>query len=587
LAPDPVPNALVFVRNAPLAPFASGTACRQCAADVSGAPLVSTYTDFDGTFTLTNVPAGTGIPLVIQLGRWRKEYPINVPPCVTTPIGDLNLPRTQGEGNIPLTAVSTGDVDALECILLKMGVDQTEFTPDNGTGRIHLYSGDPAPHNGNPGATAGAGTRNEPALMDTGGTLMNYDQIMLPCWGSPNAKSATELANLIMYADSGGRFFATHYAYPWLVGNGEFNNVATWAPNVNNPGGVTWTFNASTAVPPSPPAPHVETFAKWLNLVQALSNFGATAPANPQVSIYAPRHDVNAVANGSVDWIDGTDPQNGNAMVEHFTFNTPVAATTTCGHAIFSDFHVADSHGYQKEFPAECTTTFTAQERILEYMIWDLSSCAPPPPPASCTPLTCAQQNIGCGPAGDGCGGALDCGLCMPPLCNDPIVSSEPGILIGYEPGMGQTVGLTGQIKVWVCDESSLFIAPGELVDNTTGAVTTPGDRTATASDSLLYEPALYVAPETPVNGGTPHFPQWIKGSYNNNPPTSTRFAGGAPIDPPPPGSSVCMAGWYNAEYIWDVSAVGLAPGKYTALFSVHDGDLDRAIGCVNIVLAP
>jgi hypothetical protein len=252
---------------------------------------------------------------------------------------------------------------------------------------------------------------------------MNYDQILLPCWGDPTiTKTTAELANLISYADSGGHFFATHYSYLWLVGNGEFNGVAQWNPNYYNPYPtvVTWTLNVSTTVPPRPPAPYAGTFVKWLNYVGALSNFGATVPANPQVSITNPRHDANAVAGASVDWIDGTDPVNNNPLVEHFTFNTPVAANTQCGHAIFSDFHVADiANGPNTNgqvFPNECTTTFTPQEKILEFMIWDLSSCVGPPNPPTCTPVNCAQQNIGCGPAGDGCGNALDCGPCTPPL---------------------------------------------------------------------------------------------------------------------------------------------------------------------------
>jgi hypothetical protein len=34
------------------------------------------------------------------------------------------------------------------------------------------------------------------------------------------------------------------------------------------------------------------------------------------------------------------------------------------------------------------------------------------PDGGACTQLTCRQQNIGCGPAGDGCGGQLNCGTC-------------------------------------------------------------------------------------------------------------------------------------------------------------------------------
>jgi hypothetical protein len=32
-----------------------------------------------------------------------------------------------------------------------------------------------------------------------------------------------------------------------------------------------------------------------------------------------------------------------------------------------------------------------------------------------CMPLTCQQQGISCGPAGDGCGNVIDCGPCTPP----------------------------------------------------------------------------------------------------------------------------------------------------------------------------
>ena len=201
--------------------------------------------------------------------------------------------------------------------------------------------------------------------------------------------------------------------------------------------------------------------------------------------------------------------------------------------------------------------------------------------------MTCTP-NSAClpGETSERCDAGVDAGPPPPPpaVCTDSTVSTEPKILVGYSPAMGQTVGMTGQIKVWVNDENSPFIAPGEQVDNTTGAITTPGTRTATAADGLLDEPALYIAPATPTNGGTPHFPQLIKGSYNNNPPTRGTFTGGAPIDPPPAGSM--LGATYTAEFIWDVSALGLAPGSYTAVFSVHDGDRDRAIGCVTIVIA-
>jgi len=174
-----------------------------------------------------------------------------------------------------------------------------------------------------------------------------------------------------------------------------------------------------------------------------------------------------------------------------------------------------------------------------------------------------------------------------PDVCTDPTLNTEPEILAGFSPDAGQTVDQTGQIKVWVCDEHPPFIAPGEQVDNTTGAITTPGNRTAVAGDGLLYEPALYIAPQSPTNGGAPLFPQWIKGSYNNNPPRPTRTASaGAVPDPLPAGASWCASDApFRVEFVWDVSSLGLPPGTYTAVFSIHDGDGDRAISCVTIVI--
>jgi hypothetical protein len=183
-----------------------------------------------------------------------------------------------------------------------------------------------------------------------------------------------------------------------------------------------------------------------------------------------------------------------------------------------------------------------------------------------------------------------------PPLCTNPAVNTEPGILAGYSPGNNETVGTNGQIKVWITDECPAFIAPNEVVDPMTGKITTPGDRTSKAADTYLNEPALYIAPMSADNGGTPYFPQWVKGDYNNMPPapgTSVSFGGcrngvtgtkGPTLDPAPPGSNLNQM--YNTEFVWDVSALGLKPGAYTAEFLIHDGDRERAVGCITIIVA-
>jgi hypothetical protein len=453
-AGDPVPNVLVYVPNGPVQAFAaraSETAaqlCSTCGADVTGNPLVMTTTNFDGTFSLANVPVGNGIPVVIQLGRWRREFTVDIPnACAENQVGNLTMPHNHGEGDIPLTALSTGQVDSMECVLLKMGIDATEFTTNtaNPNGRIHIYRGN--------GASVGGGTPDEPALMETGGTFNNYDQIILPCWGVDpvtdvsNQKTPTELADLVAYADAGGHFFATHFSYTWLYENAvvpppataSFQSTAAW--NVNANAAIdSMTGRVSPSVPPAVPAANPGTFVRWLNFVQALSNVtNPPPPPNPAlVAIANARHDVDGPLGQSVGWIDGNDPLGGAKMLLHYTFDTPVGQTSgQCGHAIYSDFHVtnqSDTSGFDfsndTDRDTECgTNPMTPQEKILEYMIWDLASCVPGPPPPTCTPVTCQQQSIACGPASDGCGNLIPtCGTCAPPqTCGGGGVSGQCG----------------------------------------------------------------------------------------------------------------------------------------------------------------
>jgi hypothetical protein len=471
--PDPVPGVLVYIPTTALTPFDSDpnnpkVECSQCGADVSGSPLVTAPTDYNGQFTLTNVPvsasASDPIPIVIQLGKWRRQYSFVIPNQCTgnTLPQDLNLPSKSTEGDIPLTAISTGSYDPIECVLLKMGVAQSEFTSystwnaetASGTtpkvGRIHIYTGT-APgggSNANPGSTL-LPLENENVLMGTGttgsptnGTYMLYDQILLPCWGDAVTKTGAELSNLGYYGDHGGHFFATHYSYSWLDGNNNSNltSIAQWDPKADQniippPNGVNFTGNVSSAVPVTVPATNPGMFVKWLNYVGALANSnpagggGATPPGNPTVTITAGRHDVDKVLNQSVDWIDGTDPSpapgNTSQMLLHFTFDKPIATAdagspSQCGHGIYSDFHVVSANqSNNTTFPNECdSNAMTSQERIIEYMIWDLASCVPGPPTSTCTPKTCADYPAGtCGQQTDGCSGlTANCGTCSAPM---------------------------------------------------------------------------------------------------------------------------------------------------------------------------
>jgi hypothetical protein len=199
----------------------------------------------------------------------------------------------------------------------------------------------------------------------------------------------------------------------------------------------------------------------------------------------------------------------------------------------------------------------------------------------------CTGEQTDCGPAADagvaddasgGTATVIDAG--PQPGCSSDI-NTEPDIISAYEPMPGATVSRGGQIKVWVDDECAPMIAPGEQVDPTTGAITVPGDLTAQAPDGYPWEPLLYI-------GGVAHIPSLIKGTFNSDPndpngpgcrPGDPGVTSGPPIDPNP------AAGSLTAEYVWDVNSLGLSPGTYDAEFVIRDGDRDRGIGCVTIVI--
>jgi len=440
--PDPIPNVLVYVPNGTPTAFTKGVECKSCGADVTGSPLIEATTDYLGNFTLTNVPVPANgiIPLVIQLGHWRRIFGLgntanpgfSVTSCASTSAGQIRMPRTSSEGDIPLTAISTGEIDPMECVLLKMGVDKSEFKDPGAGGRIEVYQGN--------GAIIDSSTPQETTLVpdSTNATtaLDQYDQVIFPCWaddplaGMANVKTSKQQQNVVSYTNAGGRMFATHLSYSWLefAGATPFNNTATWVGDPeNSSSGPDIEYDTGTATIQQGTSADTLTFYKWMN---ALAWDGASAGA---FSIVQERNNFSAVGAGSQLWIAGsqaapavTDPSNGTTYSSSFplvyTFATPYSTATPpptqCGKVIYSDFHVSviqgggsDDNGYV--FPSECTTApMSSQEKALEYLIWDLASCLPGPIGPSCIPTTCAALGATCGPMGDGCGNELQCGSC-------------------------------------------------------------------------------------------------------------------------------------------------------------------------------
>lgn len=378
----PLYNVMVYVPNAPLTPLKEGAGC-EC--EVNGEPIASALTDTNGNFVLKNAPVGQNIPLVIQIGKWRRLFSVpTVNACVDTvvPMGTLRLPARRTEGDMPKIALSTGAADALECLLRKLGIDPSEMTNPDGPGRVNYFAGHDGSNKYAPSMNGGAAFPSSSTLWASVDSLRRYDVVLLSCEGGEFLEEKTQgMKPMADYANLGGRVFASHWHQVWLKENPAFPyQVAQYtsqADITNIAASVVTTF------------PKGQALAEWLVNVQATPMPGTINLTNAQYTVvrenplYAQR------------WIAASSP----ASVQYLSANTPLGAAPAqqCGRLVLSDLHVAggaavsagnDTSSPSIAFPTGCvTTSLSPQEKVLAFMLFDITACLipddkrPEPPP--------------------------------------------------------------------------------------------------------------------------------------------------------------------------------------------------------------
>ena len=286
----------------------------------------------------------------------------------------VRLPRTADEGNIPKIALATGGADIMECLLRKMGVADSEFTPEAGAGRINLFAGSPNAATRAYDLTLNGGTPFRPAreFWDDPTAFDRYDMVILSCEGNsyPNEKSPAARASVMSYADKGGRIFASHWHNVWLhSGPAPWPDVARFANlNDNNTLPMNFQGQVDTSFPKG------NALADWLVNVGASTTRGLLPIREGKNTV----SDVNPMY--STSWISSPVgyPQQG---VQYFTFNNPVGvpADKQCGRVVFTDIHVSAGDRFGPPFPTGCRTAeLSPQEKALEFILFDLSSCVQP-----------------------------------------------------------------------------------------------------------------------------------------------------------------------------------------------------------------
>lgn len=359
----PIYNAIVYVPTEPVKPLVDGATCNQCGTPVSGAPAAVTLTGPDGRFVLSNVPAGENIPLVIQIGKWRRQITIpSVAACSDTAMDDpevMRLPRNRSEGDIPSIALVTGMADRFQCMFLNMGLDPAELTNPDGPGHVHFYAGVG-------GEVIDANTPPATTLWSDLERMNKYDVIINACEGAvhPDTKPQTSLDNSVAYTATGGRLFLTHYHYYWIDPRKD-------SPTVKSPWSSAATLNPAISVASGDVKAYLDTsfpkggaLADWLKIAEPRSD-------RTLVDVFDARYDFLAVKPPTTRWLYAFNENDGLTAPLHYTFNTPreASAENQCGKVLFSDFHVVATD------EACVTDNPRPQQKILQFMLFDLFSC--------------------------------------------------------------------------------------------------------------------------------------------------------------------------------------------------------------------
>ncbi|MGO9836378.1 MAG: hypothetical protein ACLP1X_19430 [Polyangiaceae bacterium] len=394
---NPLYSVVVFIPNdeSTLPAITQGThTCNTCDVPI-GNYVVATTTDYTGTFTLRGVPTGMGVPVTVQIGKWRRTIPVNITAsCGTTTVSMsptasplLRLPGKKSDGDMPQMALLTGGCDDMACFLMNLGIDSAEFTAPGAGGRVSVYQGNSMPLGvGGAGptlsnGTAGNCTTTSCPLWSTVQGFEAYDLALFSCEcgeGMGINENATSYGNLHTWLNEGGKVFASHYHYTWFEDSpsADFKGVANWGNTADNDiAGNGGTYDIDTSFPKG------ATFGQWLGAV------GATASAGPPptIDMTIVADSVKTVNAPTSRWI--YDP-NGND-VKYLSFETPIGGALPppdagaesgkqyCGKAVFTDLHTGGSlFATAASVPADCKAAdLTSQQKALEFLFFDLSAC--------------------------------------------------------------------------------------------------------------------------------------------------------------------------------------------------------------------
>lgn len=390
---DPVPGATVFIPRdpgVPPPPLPTEIGCQPCASAQDLMARAQAISGPDGSFTLHGLPAEGPLPVYIQKGMWRRRLSVTPTACRETFLASAegHLPRSRAEGDLPSIAVAVGDFDAIECVLRHMGVDPREFTPPTSTGAVHLYENEHLykDRGGAPGAVP-----ISQALLDFR-ALRRYQLLLLNCTDTgaiePHLRDPIITKNLLRYVQEGGRLYATDWSYNYVAQQPELSPYLCFddggacgerAARRLQGAATGFPIPFTSSVPPPQAQPgdfFVKGLREWLRLPR-FGLAGGEVPIQDLLLNWAMMRDPPAGATSypAITWLRGQT--NGADRPLTVTFDYPLSPS--CGRVLYSSHHTRGHVPPGVAYPAYCPVDIIPQERVLEYLLFEVSTCTPVP----------------------------------------------------------------------------------------------------------------------------------------------------------------------------------------------------------------
>ncbi len=369
-ATDPVPGASVFIPAQVPELFPPDVTCEVCGTFGGSTNLWYTTSATDGAFKLTSVCPGKR-PLVLQNGRFRRLIYVDVPEkgSVALTAEQTRLPKRAKEFEladaVPKIAVATGDYDKMECVLRKIGLQD---------GAFDLYED----------ATVLTSPTKLPtfqSLVSDLARMKTYNIIFINCTANTfeaELKKPEVRQNITTYMQSGGRFYVTDWSYDWI------EQVEAFSPFIDfEPGASAGSPEAQNAGALGADGLKIrasikdDALASWLKLFPNAIDASKTSPIEyfliDWVIISSIAKDVKLWVEGPIKSRDGSI-QGVRPLTLTFNFKN-------CGKILYSSYH---TEGREDEilplaYPAYCSgASASPQDRILEYLIFDIANCVKP-----------------------------------------------------------------------------------------------------------------------------------------------------------------------------------------------------------------